>query len=201
MFWIKHFTYDEADKSLKKVYDRIKGPNNQIDNILMVHSLRPHTLTGHMALYKNVIHNTNNTLPKWYLEALGVYVSFLNHCDYCVEHHFAGLQKLWNDQNKSAAFFEALQHNSLQDFFDKKWFKGFSYANMLTLNPLKLSQNDIAHLKTEGFTDGEVLEINQVVSYFNYANRTVLGLGVHTKGDILGLSPNNSDDPDNWTHQ
>ena len=201
MFWIKHFTYDEADKSLKKVYDRIKGPNNQIDNILMVHSLRPHTLTGHMALYKNVIHNTNNTLPKWYLEALGVYVSFLNHCDYCVEHHFAGLQKLWNDQNKSAAFFEALQHNSLQDFFDKKWFKGFSYANMLTLNPLKLSQNDIAHLNTVGFTDGEVLEINQVVSYFNYANRTVLGLGVHTKGDILGLSPNNSDDPDNWTHQ
>lgn len=201
MFWIKHLTYDEADKSLKKLYDRVKGPNNQIDNILMVHSLRPHTLTGHMALYKNVIHNTNNTLPKWYLEALGVYVSFLNHCDYCVEHHFAGLQKLWNDQDKSAAFYDALHHNSLQDFFDKKWFKGFSYANMLTLNPLKLGQNDVEHLKTVGFTDGEVLEINQVVSYFNYANRTVLGLGVHTKGDILGLSPNDSNDADNWTHQ
>lgn len=201
MFWIDHITYDEADASLKKIYNRVKGPNNQIDNILMVHSLRPHTLSGHMALYKNVIHNTNNTLPKWYLEALGVYVSFLNHCDYCVEHHFAGLQKLWNDQDKSAAFYEALHHNSLQDFFDKKWFKGFSYANMLTLNPLKLGQNDVAHLKTVGFSDGEILEINQVVSYFNYANRTVLGLGVHTKGDILGLSPNNSDDPNNWEHQ
>lgn len=201
MFWIDHITYDEADASLKKIYNRVKGPNNQIDNILMVHSLRPHTLSGHMALYKNVIHNTNNTLPKWYLEALGVYVSFLNHCDYCVEHHFAGLQKLWNDQDKSAAFYEALHHNSLQDFFDKKWFKGFSYANMLTLNPLKLGQNDVAHLKAVGFADGEVLEINQVVSYFNYANRTVLGLGVHTKGDIIGLSPNDSNDADNWTHQ
>ena len=48
--------------------------------------------------------------------------------------------------------------------------------------------------------DGEILEINQVCSYFAYANRTVLGLGVITKGDILGLSPNESDDPDNWSH-
>ena len=201
MFWVNHISYEEADTSLKKLYDRVKGPNNQIDNILMVHSLRPHTLTGHMALYKNVIHNTNNTLPKWYLEVLGVYVSFLNHCDYCVDHHFAGLQKLWNDQDKSSAFYEALHHNSLQDHFDEKWFKGISYANMLTLNPRKISQNDVDHLKTIGFSDGEVLEINQVVSYFNYANRTVLGLGVHIKGDILGLSPNDSNDPDNWSHQ
>lgn len=201
MFWINHISYEEADTSLKKLYDRVKGPKNQIDNILMVHSLRPHTLTGHMALYKNVIHNTNNTLPKWYLEVLGVYVSFLNHCDYCVDHHFAGLQKLWNDQDKSSAFYEALHHNALQDHFDEKWFKGISYANMLTLNPRKISQNDVDHLKTIGFSDGEVLEINQVVSYFNYANRTVLGLGVHIKGDILGLSPNDSNDPDNWSHQ
>lgn len=53
----------------------------------------------------------------------------------------------------------------------------------------------------KSFSGGEILEINQVVSCFNYANRTVLGLGVHTKGGILGLSPNNSDDPENWAHE
>ena len=47
----------------------------------------------------------------------------------------------------------------------------------------------------------KVLEINQVAAYFNYANRTVLGLGVSTKGDIIGLSPNNSDDENSWSHQ
>ena len=201
MFWIQHLTYDEADNSLKKIYNRVKGPDNKIDNILMVHSLRPHTLTGHMTLYKNVIHNTNNTLPKWYLEALGVYVSFLNDCDYCVDHHFAGLQKLWNDQKKSEAFLDSMKKNRLQDFFEDNWFKGISYANMLTLNPKKLSRNDVEHLHEANFSDGQILEINQVVSYFNYANRTVLGLGVHSKGDILGLSPNKSEDPDNWSHK
>jgi len=201
MFWINHLDYSKAGTTLKKIYNRISGPNQKIDNILMVHSLRPHTLTGHMALYKNVIHNSNNTLPKWYLEALGIYVSFLNKCDYCVDHHFAGLKRLWNDEKKSEGFLDAMKKNRLQDFFEDHWFKGMSYANMLTLNPKKLSHNDIEHLRETNFSDGEILEINQVVSYFCYANRTVLGLGVHSDGDILGLSPNNSEDPDNWSHQ
>jgi hypothetical protein len=31
-------------------------------------------------------------------------------------------------------------------------------------------------------------------------NRTVLGLGVTTVGDTLGLSPNDSADSQNWRH-
>jgi len=58
----------------------------------------------------------------------------------------------------------------------------------------------IEGLRQAGFSDGEILEINQVTAYFNYANRTVLGLGCSTMGDVIGLSPNNSDDPDDWNH-
>jgi uncharacterized peroxidase-related enzyme len=201
MFWIKNIAYTEADTALKRIFDRVKGPKGQIDNILMAHSLRPHTLTGHMALYKNVLHHANNSLPKWYLETIGVYVSFINHCDYCIEHHFAGLKRLWDNDKKSEAFYFALTNGSLDDFFEKKWVKGLQYAKILTLDPKSLAKNNIDELKRMGFSDGEILEINQVVSYFNYANRTVLGLGVHSEGDILGLSPGDNDDPDNWSHQ
>ncbi|MEL4455854.1 peroxidase-related enzyme [Lutimonas vermicola] len=200
MFWIDHINYKDADSSLRKIYDRVSGPGNKVDNILMAHSLRPHTLLGHMALYKNVIHNSNNTLPKWYLEAVGIYVSYLNHCDYCVDHHFTGLKRLWNDQKKSENFMIAIKKNTLQEFFDKKWFEGIVYAHLLTMNPRKINKNDIYRLRAVNFSDAEILEVNQVVGYFNYANRTVLGLGVHTEGDVLGLSPNNSDDPENWNH-
>lgn len=51
------------------------------------------------------------------------------------------------------------------------------------------------------FEDGEILEINQLVSYFCYANRMVLGLGINTEGDILGMSPNKSNDPNDWGHR
>ena len=114
MFWIKHLNYEKADGRLKKVYDRVSGPDKNIDNILMVHSLRPHTLIGHMALYKNVLHNGNNKLPKWYLESIGVYVSHLNHCSYCVMHHFEGLKRIWNDQAKSLKFKVAMENEDLK---------------------------------------------------------------------------------------
>ncbi len=39
-----------------------------------------------------------------------------------------------------------------------------------------------------------------MTAYFAYANRMVLGLGIDTEGDIIGLSPGDSSDPDNWSH-
>ena len=201
MSWIKTIPYEDADKDLKRVYNKVKGPNNNIDNVLLIHSLRPHSLIGHMALYKNVLHNSNNKLPKWYLESIGVYVSYLNRCYYCVEHHFSGLKRLLNDDDKANNFLEAIKKDALEDNFDSKLYQGMLYSKKLTLELHSIKKDDITKLKTLGFSEGEILEINQVTSYFNYVNRTVIGLGVTTEGDILGLSPNNSNDPDNWSHQ
>lgn len=200
MSWIKTINYDQAESRLKKIYDKIKGPDNNVDNVLLIHSLRPHTLVGHMALYKNVLHNSNNTLPKWYLEALGVYVSFLNQCSYCYDHHFAGFTRLIKDPEKAEAFRKSVVADKLASFFDNKELEGCIYAKQLTLQPNRITESNIENLRGVGFTDGEILEINQVTSYFNYVNRSVIGLGVNTSGDIIGLSPNDSNDPDNWNH-
>jgi len=201
MSWIKTINYEEADSKLKSIYNRVKGPNNTIDNVLLIHSLRPHTLVGHMALYKNVLHNANNKLPKWFLEAIGVYVSYLNRCEYCVEHHFSGLKRLLNDNEQAEYFYKSLIDDKLEEFFNDRYLKGYQYAKKLTLLHDQITKEDIELLRVSGFSDGEILELNQVISYFNYVNRTVLGLGVDTKGDILGLSPNDSKDSDNWNHK
>ncbi len=95
----------------------------------------------------------------------------------------------------------AIKNEALNNYFDKKNYMGLAYAKKLTLKPKTITEKDIIALREVGFSDGEILEINQVTSYFNYANRTVIGLGVTLKGDILGLSPNESDDPNNWNHQ
>ena len=64
-----------------------------------------------------------------------------------------------------------------------------------------MGPDDIAGLRGVGLDDGQVLDVNQVVAYFAFANRTVPGLGVTTAGDVLGLSPATSDDTDTWTHR
>ena len=200
MSWIKVISFEEATGKLKRLYSKVTGPNNNVDNIMMVHGLRPHTMTGHMALYKNVLHNSNNTLPKWFLETIGVYVSFLNKCDYCINHHFEGLKRLIDDDEKSNQIKKDLVNNNAP-FTEEKYNVALQYSKKLTLTASQVDENNISTLRAASLTDGEILEINQVVAYFNYANRTVLGLGVSTKGDIIGLSPNNSDDENNWNHQ
>ena len=201
MSFIKTISYKEATGVLKRLYDKVKGPNDNVDNIMMVHGLRPHTMKGHMALYKNVLHNSNNTVPKWFLETIGTYVSILNKCDYCIDHHFEGLKRLLNDEEKSTIIKKKLITNSYESLFDKDYYLVLRYAEKLTINPENITSEIIEEIKDQGVTDGEILEVNQVVSYFNYANRTVLGLGVNTKGDILGLSPNDSENENDWNHK
>lgn len=207
MAWIETISYKAATGKLKAIYERIKGPDGTIDNILVAHSLRPHTLEGHMTLYKYVLHHPANTLPKWLLEAVGVYVSLLNSCHYCVSHHQAGLDRLLGDDEKAATIRNALEKgmpSKASAHLSGRDIAALDYAKMLTEAPTRVTKLSLDAMRAAGLDDGEILEINQVVAYFAYANRTVLGLGINTEGDIIGLSPTGKpgtiDDPDDWGH-
>lgn len=200
MTWIDTVSYEAATGALRQLYDRIKGPDNNVDNIMLAHSLRPHTMQGHMTLYKYVLHHPRNTLPKAYLEAIGVYVSSLNKCSYCVEHHFAGMARLLNNADRADDVRRALEKRRPQDAFEGAELAGLDYACKLTLTADQVADADIKTMRQAGLDDGQILEINQVTAYFCYANRMVLGLGIDTEGDIVGLSPGDSTDPENWSH-
>ena len=201
MPWIETVAYEDANGKLKALYDRVKGPDNNVDNIMMMHSLRPHTMEGHMALYKYVLHHRDNTIDKWFLETIGVWVSTLNKCEYCVKHHFAGLKRLLADDKKATQLKAAIDSDNIAAApLDERQKIAMEYTRRLTHNLTSVLEDIIKKMRAAGYSDGEILEINQVAAYFNYANRTVLGLGCSTEGDILGLSPNNNNDPDDWGH-
>ena len=202
MPWIKTIPFDAATGKLRALYTRVSGPGNNVDNIMMMHSLRPHSMEGHMAIYKSVLHHKDNVIPKWFLEVLGVWVSSLNDCAYCVEHHFAGMKRLLRDDPRADALRAAIEARDIPATpLDARQQAAMRYAERLTRSPADLTEMDVNALRMAGWDDGEILEINQVVAYFAYANRTVLGLGCSTEGDIIGLSPGNSDDPDDWGHR
>jgi uncharacterized peroxidase-related enzyme len=198
--WIEQIEDNGATGRLRQAYDRVRGPNGEIDNILAVHSLRPHTLEAHMALYKNVLHHTSNALPTWQLEVIGIHVSALNSCDYCVDHHAAGLRRLLVDDEQTDAILAALASGQREPF-DGPMRAMLEYAERLTQEPASVSEDDLAPMRAAGLDDGRILEVNQVVAYFAYANRTVQGMGVTTTGDVLGLSPADSDDAGAWGHR
>jgi uncharacterized peroxidase-related enzyme len=53
-----------------------------------------------------------------------------------------------------------------------------AYAEKLTLRPSELVATDLDPLREQGLTDRDIVDLNQVVAYFNYVNRIAHGLGV-----------------------
>ena len=52
------------------------------------------------------------------------------------------------------------------------------YVAKLTLQPATIGAADVALLRTVGYGDKAILEINQITGFFAWCNRTVDGLGV-----------------------
>ncbi len=198
MPFIKVIEPESATGRLTKIYARVSGPGGQVDNVLQIHSLRPHSLEGHMALYKAVLHHPHNKLPLWFLETIGVQVSLLNKCSYCAQHHSAGLKRILRDEpGRFEAIAEELKQDEPGTLFSVAERAALAYVRKLTTGPGTITNKDIENMQAAGLKDGEILEINQVAAYFAYANRTVTGLGVSTEGEKLGLSPENDE---HWEH-
>lgn len=188
MTWIRIIEPAEADGRLAKIYQRSAG-GGQVDQILLAHSLRPHTLEGHMALYRAVLNHPRNTLDPAFAEAIGVLVSRANGCSYCVEHHTAGMRQALADPERAEVWARVLENGPREEVFDTRQRAALAYAEQLTLAPAEVSESEVSLLRKSGWSDGEILEINQITAYFCYANRTVLGLGVTAEGEKLGAHP------------
>ena len=151
MTWIESISREKATGHLERLYQAYQRPNRTIANIYRAHSLRPHTLEGHTALYRAVLGHADNELPLWYLEAVGLYVSVLNQCSYCIDHHtqagglaYSGEAEAW------ATITDALLNDRKADVFKGKELALLAYARNLTLYPELLTVVSIDALREAG---------------------------------------------------
>lgn len=184
--WIRMIPLEEAAGTLREMYEKVKTPHGTVDNVMRAHSLRPHTMEGHVVLYRSVLHNPENTLPFWFLEVVASYVSMANRCEYSLAHHWANARRLIGDPARADAVHAALQAARPEDAFSGKELALLRYAHKLTVAVGAMKRADIDALHAAGCDDGEILEVNQVCAYFNYSNRLLNGLGVTTAGDVIG---------------
>lgn len=177
---------DQADPELLEVLKLARTPHGTVDNVMRVHSLRPATMEGHVKLYRAALHNDKNTLPTWLQETISSYVSILNDCSYSYANHWANARHLIGDDQRADEIESALKKHKPELVFTGSELALMRYTEKLTLQPATMSQTDVIELQQAGLDDGEILEANQIIGYFNYVNRLLNGLGVTTEGDIVG---------------
>ena len=184
--WIKMIPDEEANPELREALTLARTPHGTVDNVMRVHSLRPNTMRGHVILYRAALHDKTNTLPPWLQETISSYVSILNGCEYSLANHWANARHLINNETKADGIIAALKTRRLSHAFSGRELALLEYAEKLTLTPGQMKQSDVQTLREAGCDDGEILEANQIVGYFNYVNRLINGLGVTTLGDVVG---------------
>lgn len=52
------------------------------------------------------------------------------------------------------------------------------FSEKLTKNPGQMDEGNVTALRAEGMTDEEILDLVQLIAYFNYTNRVATALGV-----------------------
>lgn len=184
--WIKMIGDEEADEALLDALKLARTPHGTVDNVMRVHSLRPSTMRGHVVLYRGVLHDEANTLPTWLQETISSFVSILNDCGYSLANHWANARHLIADDARADEIEKALHARRPEDAFSGGELSLLQYAAKLTLHPNAMVKADVDALKAAGVDDGQILEANQIICYFNYVNRSLNGLGVSTQGDIVG---------------
>ena len=89
-------------------------------------------------------------------------------------HHGAGLRALTNDDGLVAALLDDYRGADLEPA-DRAM---LDYVVKLTREPWAMEPVDVEALRSNGFVDGAILDINQVAGYYAFVNRLADGLGV-----------------------
>jgi len=184
--WISMISDADATPDLRDALDLARTPHGTVDNVMRVHSHRPNTMHGHVILYRAVLHEDANTLPTWLQEVIGSYVSALNDCAYSYANHWKNAAHLMGDKARADEVEAALAKRKPEDVFDGAELALLQYAEKLTITPGEMQESDVRALQDAGLDDGQILEANQIIGYFNYVNRSLNGLGVSTQGDVIG---------------
>ena len=89
-------------------------------------------------------------------------------------HHRRGLRRLLRDDNLA----ERIVDDYTTAGVSSKRMAMLDYASKLTKTPADMTEADVERLRSEGFTDTDILHIVDVVGYYAYANRIADGLGI-----------------------
>jgi len=173
MAWIKMIKEDEAHDYLRTLYKKYGDPFEGVPNILKIHSLHPDSLRFHYDLRKHLL-TEKSGLSRMQREMIGILVSHLSKCTYCLKHHEKSMDQL----TKNPSLIGGIKSDFRKLNIGENDIAMLEYAEKLTARPNEVGKEDVDRLRKVGFKDPDILDIAQVTAYFIFVTRIALGLGV-----------------------
>jgi uncharacterized peroxidase-related enzyme len=172
--WIKTIPYDEATGDLKEAYDWQARSLGEPTEFTRLGSLAPDIVHARLQFYK-ASENCPSDLTRVQRSSISYLVSLLNGTEHCASQAELQLLKL----ECSEDYVETLRERRFDELPEADAAM-LRYCETLTLAPQDVTLDDVERLRTVGFGDLEILDINNMCANLNYVNRVCKGLGLNT---------------------
>lgn len=175
--WIETIHPQAATGPLAEAYATQQSALGHVTPLTQLGSLYPDLVAQRLRLY-GVVNATPSAIPDWARRAVALLTSTINRCPFCTAGHVAGLTEAGLGELAQAIVADPDGARSGDVRVDAL----LDYTRVLTRAPAAVSQHDVAVLRAHGWTDLDILDINNLSAYYSYINRVASGLGLQAVG-------------------
>lgn len=144
-----------------------------VNNLYKILPLNPLQFKGFIDFMYSLFNTKHTYLDLADKEMIGLVVSSVNCCNYCLTTHSDTLRML----TKDPVWVDTLTYNFRSAKLTDKQRALCEYAFRATKYPDEITTKEVDLLREVGFNDNEILEAAFVVGFFNYTNRWVSTIG------------------------
>lgn len=176
MAWIETIGWDESEGQLRDAYDWQAASLGEPAEFTMLGSLYPAIVEERLRLYR-AVEACPSDLSQIERQAAALVASTINGTDHCA----SGLRLKLASLGLADDIIAAIVADPISvTTGDTRLDAIVAHAAKLTVRPTEMTEGDVEALRVVGLSDLDVLDLNNMVAYYNYINRVVMGLGLRS---------------------
>jgi uncharacterized peroxidase-related enzyme len=171
--WIASIAPRDATGELADAYALQMEKLGHVTALTQIGSLYPEIVAQRLRLYE-VAESAPSTIPDWARRTVALLTSALNGCRFCTVGH---TQRL-TDAGYAEIAEQIKRHPDTVSTGDPSVDALLSYVRKLVRTPGEITEDDITTLRAAGWSDLDILDVNNLSAYYSYINRVATGLGL-----------------------
>lgn len=176
MAWITTIGWDESEGRLRAAYDWQAAALGEPAEFTMLGSLYPAIVEERLRLYRTV-EQCPSALSQIERQSAALVASTINGTAHCA----SGLRLKLASLGLADAVLDAIERAPADVATGDDRFDAIcAHAAKLTARPTEMSEADLDALRAVGLDDLDIVDLNNMVAYYNYINRVVMGLGLRS---------------------
>ena len=176
MAWIDTVPWADSSGPLRDAYDWQAAKLGEPAEFTMLGSLYPPIVEERLRLYRAVEHCPSQ-LTAIERQSAALVTSRLNGTDHCA----SGLRLKLESLGLATEVLDAIDTDPVRvKSGDGRLDAVCTYAAKLTQSPAAVTERDLEPLREHGLSDLDILDLNNMVAYYAYINRVVMGLGLRS---------------------